>query len=80
MSDLRSRKGWEEVKKTVKKVKNRNISNEKAKQKKTIQPKGQGFEAIHELNDYISENDKYLIYKIDENSQYGLKTSRQNLI
>ena len=52
----------------------------KQNKKKTIQPKGQGFEAIHELNDYISENDKYLIYKIDENSQYGLKTSRQNLI
>ena len=68
------------MKKTVKKVKNRNISNEKAKQKKTIQPKGHDFEAIHELNDYISENDKCLIYKIDENSQYVLKTSRHKLI
>ena len=77
LSDLRSKKGWEEVKKTVKKVTNiRNISNEKVKQKKTIQPRGQSFEAIHELKDYVSENDKYLIYEINENSQYVFETSR----
>ena len=69
VSDLRSKKGWEEVKKTVKKVTNiRNISDEKVKQKNTIQPKGQSFEAIHELKDYVSENGKYLIYEINENS------------
>ena len=81
LSDLRSKKGWEEVKKTVKKVTNiRNISNEKVKQKKTTQPRGQSFEAIHELKDYVSENDKYLIYEINENSQYVFKTSRQKLL
>ena len=61
-----AKKGWEEVKKTVKKVTNiRNISNEKVKQKNTIQPKGQSFEAIHELKDYVSENNKYLIYEVN---------------
>ena len=65
----------------MKKVTNiRNISNEKVKQKKTIQPRGQSFEAIHELKDYVSENDKYLIYEINENSQYVFKTSRQKLL
>ena len=81
LSDLRSKNGWKVVKKTVKKVTNiRNISNEKVKQKKTIQPKGQRFESIHELQDYVSENDKYLIYEINENSQYVFKISRQKLL
>ena len=38
------------MKKTVKKIRNiRNIANEKVKQKQTIDPKGQSFEAMHEL-------------------------------
>ena len=32
------------------------------------------------MKDYVSENDKYLIYKINENFQYVFKTSRQKLL
>ena len=59
------------MKKTVKKVTNiRNISIEKVKQKRTIKPKGQRFEAIRELKDYISENDKHLIYNDDDDELF----------
>ena len=61
------------MKKTVKKVTNiRNISIEKVKQKRTIKPKGQRFEAIRELKDYISENDKHLTYNDDDDDQLFL--------
>ena len=49
-------------------------NEEKVIQKSTIQPKGQNFEAIQELKDYVSENDKHLIY-----SQYVFKTSIETL-
>ena len=59
------------MKKTVKKVTNiRNISIEKVKQKRTMKPKGQRFEAIRELKDYISENDKHLIYNDDDDELF----------
>ena len=32
------------------------------------------------MKDYVSENDKYLIYEINENSPYIFKTSRQKLL
>ena len=61
------------MKKTVKKVTNiRNISIEKVKQKRTIKPKGQRFEAIRELKDYISENDKHLTYNDDDDDELFL--------
>ena len=31
------------------------------------------------MKDYVSENDKHLIYEINENYQYLFKTSRQKL-
>ena len=81
LSDLRRKKGWAEVKETVKRVTNiRSISNEKVKQKKVIQPTGQSYKAIREFQDYVSENDKYLIYEINENLQYVFKTSKQKLL
>lgn len=79
LSDLRNRQDWKKIKSTVNKITNiRSISNEKVTQRKVVQPKGDGYEAIRELQDYVSENDKYLIYHIDVNSQYVLKHLDRN--
>ena len=48
----------------------RSVSHGKSKQKKVIQLKGQSFKVIHALRNYVSEQDKYLIYGINENSQF----------
>ena len=67
------------MKKTVKKLTNiRNILDEKVKQKRTHNQKSKV------SNQYtgwktVSEYDKFVIYEINENSQYVFKTSRQKL-
>ena len=77
LADLRQRKGWDEVKKTVESVTNiKDISNEKIKQKKKLAPQQNIFESIRDLKSYVDEKGKYLIYKIDENKQFVFKTSR----
>lgn len=48
----------------------RSVSHGKAKLKKVIQLKGQSFKVIHALKNYVSQQDKYLIYGINENSQF----------
>ena len=51
------------------------LSNEKVKQKKSLQPSGVGFEVIKELRTYMDLQDPYLIDVINENEQYVFKTS-----
>ena len=71
LADLRQRKGWDEVKKTVESVINiKDISNEKIKQKKKLAPQQKIFESIRDLNSYVDEKDKYLIYNFFFSIQY----------
>ena len=50
LTDLRQRKGWDEVQKTVETVTNiKDISNEKIKQKKKLAPQQNIFESILDL-------------------------------
>ena len=51
------------------------MSNEKVKQRKSLQPSGVGFEVIKELRTYTDLQDPYLIEVIKENEQYVFKAS-----
>ena len=76
LSDLKSRKDWRVVEKTVKKVASvKTILNEKTKQKSKIQPNGDGFAAASEMKTYTDLQDLLLIYAMNGNEQYVFKTS-----
>ena len=80
LSDMRSRKTWVEIEKTVKKVTNKkNIANEKIKQRRIMNPKGTGFDALFEYKLFSDEKDKLYIFAIDENKQYVFKTSERKM-
>ena len=74
ISDLRNRKSWDQVGKTIKKVSSTKlISNDKVRQKKTLQPDGEGFSAVKELKTYTDQKDIFLIYDITRMSNMYLK-------
>ena len=76
LADLRDRKKREDVDKTVKSVTNvRKISDEKIKMVKKLQPSSKGFPGLKAPQPYLVERDRFLMYKINENSQYVFKTS-----
>ena len=80
LADLRDRKKWEDVNKTVKSVTNvRKISNEKIKMVKKLQPSSKGFPGVKALQPYLAEKDSFLMYEINENSQYVFKTSLEKM-
>ena len=80
LADLRDRKKWEDVSKTVKCVTNvRKISNEKIKMVKKLQPSSKGFPGVEALQPYLAEKDRFLMYEINENSQYVFKTSLEKM-
>ena len=58
----------------------KDISNEKNKQKKVLQPDGTSFAGIENLKSWTDQTDKYLIYKITINEEYVFKTSKQKLL
>ena len=58
----------------------KDISNEKIKQKKVLQPDGTSFAGIENLKSWTDQTDKYLIYKITINEEYVFKTSKQKLL
>ena len=77
---MRNRKSWDQVGKTIKKVSSTKlISNEKVRQKKTLQPDGEGFSAVKGLKTYTDQKDIFLIYDINENEQYVFKTSLRKM-
>ena len=55
----------------------KDISNEKNKQKKILQPNGTSFAGVENLKSWNDQTDKYLIYKISINEEYVYKTSKQ---
>ena len=64
---------------TVKEIASlRNISTGKIKRKRSLQPL-EGFSAVHELKVYTDLKDKLLIYKIDENDQFVIKSSTSQM-
>ena len=76
LADMRSRKSWNDVQTTVKRVANkRAIANEKAKQKKQVLQKGDNFEAVKEYKKYTDSKDDLLVYVVDKNNQHVFKTS-----
>ncbi|XP_066927735.1 uncharacterized protein [Clytia hemisphaerica] len=76
LSDLRARKNWSEVESNARKVLNvKNLSNEKIKQKKVMEPHGGSFEAVRNLKTYTDTQDPLLIKTIDENNELVFKTS-----
>ena len=58
----------------------KDISNEKNKQKKVLQPDGTSFAGIENLKSWTDQTDKYLIYKIKINEEYVFETSKQKLL
>ena len=58
----------------------KDISNEKIKQNKVLQPDGTSFAGIENLKSWTDQTDKYLIYKITINEEYVFKTSKQKLL
>ena len=63
LSDLKSRKDWKVVEKTVKKVASvKTVLNEKTKQKSKIQPNRDDFAAASEMKTYTDLQDPLLIY------------------
>ena len=71
LADLRDRKKWEDVNKTVKSVTNvRKISNEKIKMVKKLQPSSKGSPEVKALQPYVVEKYRFLMYEINGNSQY----------
>ena len=80
LADLRDKKKWEDVNKTVKSVTNvRKISNEKIKMVKKLQPSSKMFSGVKALQPYLAEKDRILMHKINENSQYVFKTSLEKM-
>ena len=80
LSDLRARKDWSEVRKTVRAVSSvKTISNEKQKQKKIMQPNGNGFDAIVELKKYTDKQDPFMINVISANKEFIFKTSTEQM-
>ena len=80
IADLLSRKNWQEVEKNAKKVENvKALSNEKVKQKKVLQPDGDGFKAIKELKAYADLQYPFLIHIINGSQQSIFKTSTSQM-
>ena len=80
LADLRDRKKREDVDKTIKSVTNvRKISNEKVKMVKKLQPSSKGFPELKALQPYLVERDRFLMYKINENSQCVFKASLEKI-
>ena len=76
LAAMRDRKPWQEIEKTVKRVTNKKIiSNEKIKQRRSMQPQGNGFKAVAEYKKFADEKDCFYIYAVNENKQYVFKTS-----
>ena len=74
ISALSSRTSWDEVDILIDESASlKKISNEKIKLKRALQP-SDGIEAVVSLKEYTDIKDKFLIFKIDENDQYVLKT------
>ena len=74
LADLRQRKDWDEVKKTVISVTNiKDISNEKIKQKNKLAPSQNIFENNQDWKSCVDEKDRYLIYNIDEKKEFVFK-------
>ena len=80
ITDLRSHKNWQEVEKNAKKVDNvKALSNEKVKQKKVLQPDGDGLKVVKELKAYTDLQDPFLIHIINDSQQSILKTSTSQM-
>ena len=74
---IRERKPWKEVMSITDMICNtKDISNEKNKQKKILQPDGTSFAGVENLKSWTYQTDKYLIYKISINEEYVYKTSK----
>ena len=58
----------------------KDISNEKIKQKKVLQPDGTSFVGVKNSKSWTDQTDKYLIYKISINKEYVFETSKQKLL
>ena len=77
----RESRPWKEVMSITDVVCNtKDISNEKIKQNKVLQPDGTSFAGIENLKSWTDQTDKYLIYKISIHEEYVFKTSKQKLL
>ena len=77
LTALRERKSWSEIKEITTKVANRKrISNKKIKQRKVFEPKENSFNGVQELKEWSDQEDKFLIYEIDQNQQYVFNSSK----
>ena len=77
----RESRPWKEVMSITDVVCNtKDISNEKIKQNKVLQPDGTSFAGIENLKSWTDQTDKYLIYKIKINEEYVFETSKQKLL
>ena len=80
ISVIRQRKSWNDIMTTTKNVKSCHlISDEKKKQRKTIEPQGYGFHAVISLKRFTDEKDTLLLYEISENAQYVFKSSSSKM-
>ena len=75
ISAIRQRKSWNDILGTTKNVSSRRlISDEKKKQRKTIEPQGYGFDAAISLKRFKDEKNPLLLYEKLENAQYVFKS------
>ena len=75
LSTLRERKPWSDAKRKVSEASNRKtISNEKIKQKKSLEPLGTSFDEVIMFKQYADEHDIFLLLR-----QYVLKTSKSKM-
>ena len=80
ISAITQRKSWNRIMVTTKNVNScRLISDEKKKQRKTIEPQGCGFDAVISLKRFTDENDPLLLYETSENAQYVFKSSSSKM-
>ena len=78
---IRGRRPWKEVMSITDVVCNtKDISNEKIKQKKVLQPDGTSFAGIENLKSWTDQTDEYLIYKISIVEENIFKTSKKKLL
>ena len=79
ISKIRGRASWDEIEQVVRDTASiRQISNEKVKLKKEIEP-SETIVDVKELKTYCDSRDKALIYEIDENRQLVFKSSRNQM-
>lgn len=80
LTAIRERKPMTEIKEIAAKVSNlKSISNEKIKQKKEAAKKGDHFDSVIDLKEWVNESDKFLIYRVDQCQQLVFKSSKAKL-